>query len=86
MLTGRCILMDTVTAMMKHDAMKFKELHEKKFDNRRGYYGMIGDRTVIKNCRIIKDVNIGSDAYIKGANKLKNLTINSVRRRHYTDR
>src|SRR5687768_15288241 len=56
---------------------KFKEFTEKKFDNRRGYYGMIGDRTVIKNSRIIKDTNIGSDAYIKGANKLKNLTINS---------
>ncbi len=56
---------------------KFKEFTEKKFDNRRGYYGVIGDRTVIKNSRIIKDTNIGSDAYIKGANKLKNLTINS---------
>ncbi|MGZ8558364.1 MAG: DUF4954 family protein [Chitinophagaceae bacterium] len=56
---------------------KFKEFTDKKFDNRRGYYGMIGDRTVIKNSRIIKDTNIGSDAYIKGANKLKNLTINS---------
>ncbi len=56
---------------------KFKEFTDTKFDNRRGYYGMIGDRTVIKNCRIIKDTMIGSDAYIKGANKLKNLTINS---------
>ena len=56
---------------------KFKGFTEKKFDNKRGYYGMIGDRTVIKNTGIIKDVWIGSDAYIKGANKLKNLTINS---------
>ncbi|MHA4810529.1 DUF4954 family protein [Flavitalea flava] len=56
---------------------KFKAFTEKKFDNRRGYYGKIGDRTVIKNCKIIKDVWIGSDAYLKGANKLKNLTINS---------
>ena len=56
---------------------KFKEFSTKKFDNRRGYYGTIGDRTVIKNCRILKDVNIGSDAYIKGANKIKNVTINS---------
>jgi Domain of unknown function (DUF4954) len=47
------------------------------FDNRRGFYGTIGDRTVIKNCKIIKDVKIGTDAYLKGANKLKNLTINS---------
>ena len=56
---------------------KFKEFTDKKFDTQRGYYGKIGDRTVIKNCGIIKDVWIGSDAYIKGANKLKNLTINS---------
>src|ERR1700722_13542560 len=56
---------------------KFKELTASAFDNKRGYYGKIGDRTVIKNCRIIKDVMVGSDAYLKGANKLKNLTINS---------
>jgi NDP-sugar pyrophosphorylase family protein len=56
---------------------KFKLFTEKIFDDRRGYYGRIGDRTIIKNSRIIKDANIGSDAYIKGANKLKNITINS---------
>lgn len=57
---------------------KFKELTEAKYDKRRGYYGKIGDRTIIKNCKIIKDVWIGSDAYLKGANKLKNITINSA--------
>lgn len=57
---------------------QFRNFTEKKFDKQRGYYGKIGDRTVIKNCRIIKDTWIGSDAYIKGANKLKNLTINST--------
>lgn len=56
---------------------KFKEFTDNKFDTQRGYYGKIGDRTVIKNTAIIKDVWIGSDAYIKGANKLKNLTISS---------
>ncbi|HEV2353818.1 MAG TPA: DUF4954 family protein, partial [Puia sp.] len=56
---------------------KFKAFTAAAFDNRRGYYGKIGDRTVIKNCKIIKDVWIGTDAYLKGANKLKNLTINS---------
>ncbi len=56
---------------------KLKEFTASAFDNRRGYYGKVGDRTVIKNCKIIKDVWIGSDAYLKGANKLKNLTINS---------
>jgi Domain of unknown function (DUF4954) len=56
---------------------KFREFTDKHFDTRRGLYGMIGDRTVIKNCLIIKDVNIGTDAYIKGATKIKNVTINS---------
>jgi hypothetical protein len=56
---------------------KFKEFTENIFDKQHGYYGQIGDRTVIKNCKIIKDVLVGSDAYFKGANKLKNLTVNS---------
>lgn len=56
---------------------KFKGLTAKEFDSKRGYYGTIGDRCVLKDCDIIKDVIIGTDAYIKGANKLKNLTINS---------
>ena len=56
---------------------KFIEFTQKEFDHKRGYYGTIGDRCVIKDCDIIKDVKIGTDAYIKGANKLKNLTINS---------
>ncbi len=56
---------------------KFKEFTEAQYKNERGYYGKIGDRTVVKNCHMIKDVWIGEDAYIKGANKLKNLTINS---------
>jgi len=55
----------------------FQRFTEERFNDKRGYYGKIGDRTIIKNCSIIKDVWIGSDAYIKGANKLKNLTINS---------
>ncbi len=56
---------------------KFKQFTEKRYDKQRGYYGQVGDRTVIKNCKIIKDVWVGSDAYFKGANKLKNLTVNS---------
>ena len=56
---------------------KFIELTDNQFDNKLGYYGKIGDRTVIKNCKIIKDVWIGEDAYLKGANKIKNVTINS---------
>ena len=56
---------------------RFLELTQKEFNSKRGYYGTIGDRCVIKDCDIIKDVMIGTDAYLKGANKLKNLTINS---------
>ncbi|MGN6492418.1 MAG: DUF4954 family protein [Agriterribacter sp.] len=56
---------------------KFKAFTQKEYDVQRGYYGKIGDRTIIKNTSIIKDAWIGSDAYIKGANKLKNLTVNS---------
>jgi hypothetical protein len=60
---------------------KLKQFTEEKFDRRRGRYGKIGKRTVIKNCKIIKDVLIGTDAYLKGANKLKNLTIKSDEKR-----
>ncbi|MCE5325119.1 MAG: DUF4954 family protein [Planctomycetaceae bacterium] len=58
---------------------RLKQITQRAFDPRRGFYGMVGDRSVIKNCGIIKDVKIGPHAYIKGANKLKNLTINSSR-------
>lgn len=54
-----------------------KRITQSSMDNRRGYYGTIGNHCVIKNSLILKDVKIGSNCYIKGANKLKNLTINS---------
>jgi hypothetical protein len=56
---------------------KFREFTQKQFEPKRGYYGKVGDRTVIKNCKMIKDTWIGSDAYLKGANKIKNVTVNS---------
>lgn len=56
---------------------KFRSFVDKEYGDTRGEYGYIGDRTIIKNTRIIKDVTIGTDAYIKGCNKLKNLTIKS---------
>lgn len=56
---------------------KFLEFTEKEYKTEPGYYGKVGDRTVIKSTSLINDVWIGSDAYIKGANKLKNLTIKS---------
>lgn len=54
---------------------KLLEITENSYSKKRGYYGVIGEGTVIKHTRIIKDANIGEHAYIKGANKLKNLTI-----------
>ncbi|MCL2214321.1 MAG: DUF4954 family protein [Treponema sp.] len=41
----------------------------------RGSYGIIGSGAVIKSSAIIKDALIGDCAYIKGANKLKNITM-----------
>ncbi|MDR0389100.1 MAG: DUF4954 family protein, partial [Spirochaetaceae bacterium] len=56
-----------------------KELTQKQYGCGRGRYGTVGNCAVIKSCRIIKDCAIGDYAYIKGANKLKNLTVNSSR-------
>jgi hypothetical protein len=56
---------------------KLIEITQNTIDNRRGYYGTTGNQCVIKNSLVLKDVQIGSNCYIKGANKLKNLTINS---------
>ena len=57
---------------------RLKEITQNSFDSRRGFYGTVGEQCVIKNSRILKDVRIGAHCYIKGANKLKNLTINST--------
>ncbi len=56
---------------------RLKEITLQHIDKARGYYGEVGEQTVIKNTRIVKNVKIGSMCYIKGANKLKNITINS---------
>lgn len=56
---------------------RFQEITENAYSPKRGFYGRVGKGCVIKNTSSIKDVNIGDSTYIKGANKLKNLTINS---------
>jgi hypothetical protein len=69
-----------IWAKYRHDKELQKRLEEitlDHVDSQRGSYGEIAEQTVIKNTRIIKDVKIGSMCYIKGANKLKNLTIHS---------
>ena len=56
---------------------EFRRMTGDGFDARRGRYGSIGAGSVLKSNGVIKDVAIGESAYIKGANKLKNLTIRS---------
>ncbi len=56
---------------------RLQQITEGQFDARRGFVGVVGDAAVVKNSQILKDVKIGPSCYIKGANKLKNLTINS---------
>ncbi|MDR1256808.1 MAG: DUF4954 family protein [Spirochaetaceae bacterium] len=58
----------------------FKRITQNSADGRRGYYGEIGHGTVIKHSGTLKDLRVGDCAYIKGANKLKNLTIKSDKR------
>lgn len=56
---------------------RLTSITQNSFDNRRGFYGTVGYGTVIKNSLILKDAKIGNCCYIKGASKLKNITINS---------
>ena len=54
---------------------RFVELTEYEKPKKLDAYGIVEDDAVVKNSLIIKDVKIGSCAYIKGALKLKNITI-----------
>ena len=56
---------------------RLKEITQASMDSHRGYYGTLGEGCVIKNCWILKDCKVGPHCYIKGASKLKNVTINS---------
>ena len=56
---------------------RLKEITQASVDSHRGYYGTVGESCVIKNCWILKDAKVGPHCYIKGASKLKNVTINS---------
>ena len=58
-------------------AKNLKSLQKRNLKNRRGYYGNIGDRTVIKNCSDHKRCLDWNRCLYKRCNKLKNLTINS---------
>ena len=54
---------------------RFIELTDNEKESEGNIYGIIGNDVVIKNTLTIKDVKIGDFAYIKGALKLKNVTI-----------
>lgn len=54
---------------------RFVELTESGNTGELNTYGIIEDDVVIKNSNIVKDVKVGNSAYIKGAFKLKNITI-----------
>jgi len=54
---------------------KLMEITQKQYGGERGSYGIVGNGAVIKSCAIIKDTAVGECAYIKGSNKLKNITI-----------
>ncbi len=56
----------------------FNTLTDNTCDTKRGYYGYVGSQSIVKSCDTIKDVWIGEGAYIKGANKLKNLRLRST--------
>ena len=54
---------------------RFVELTEYGLSHELDTYGIVGNDVVIKNVSIIKDAKIGDAAYIKGAFKLKNITV-----------
>ncbi len=54
---------------------RFVELTEYGNDKKCNTYGIVEDDAVIKNCTLLKDAKIGRNAYIKGAFKLKNITV-----------
>ncbi len=54
---------------------KFINLTDNEKESEKNICGIIGNDVVIKNTLTIKDVKIGNCAYIKGASKIKNVTI-----------
>lgn len=57
---------------------KFEQITDNSYSHKRGWYGVVDEGCVIKGTRIIKDVMLGPYTYVKGADKLKNLTIKSI--------
>ena len=53
----------------------FVRLTEYGKSKKNNTYGTVGNDAVIKNCTLLKDAEVGECAYIKGAFKLKNISI-----------
>ena len=58
---------------------RFVELTEAGNNREEPTHGLVEEDAVVKNTVLIKDAKIGSHAYIKGAMKLKNITVCSSR-------
>lgn len=54
-----------------------KEMVDRQAGSRRGYFGVIDEKSVVKHCRSIKNTAIGSHAFITGVNRLENITVQS---------
>lgn len=54
---------------------RFIDLTENQHSKKLNTFGVVGDDSVIKNSSLIKDAKLGSNVYVKGAFKLKNVTI-----------
>ncbi|MBR7064979.1 MAG: DUF4954 family protein [Treponema sp.] len=54
---------------------KFFDFTESTNSKQCNTFGIVGDDVVIKNTTLLKDAKIGNSCYIKGAFKLKNITI-----------
>lgn len=54
---------------------RFLQITEKDNDKKLNTFGIVENNAVVKNVSLIKDAKIGQCAYIKGAFKLKNITV-----------
>lgn len=54
---------------------RFVEITDSQFPHSLDTFGIVEDDAVIKNTTLLKDVKVGQATYIKGAFKLKNITI-----------
>lgn len=59
----------------KHLMQRFIELTENSNSKKLDTFGFVGEDCVIKNSSLIKDAKFGQNVYVKGAFKLKNITV-----------